>query len=134
MKATTEEQRKRCFDILVENGQRPLTDEFFYLEEDGEVTAVMGLVYCTGNKSAYLQIEPMWADNQYVAFQLYEEVMDYAMQAGGCLVIAQSDDKAVQNALERLGWTQINSDLKTYSKDLQWEAKQKSHSSTTPEM
>lgn len=108
---------EQCHSYLTKNKFTPLTDKFFYKEKDGEITAVAGLILCTGKTSCFARIEPMHSDNGE-GFELYNEIMEYLKSFEVAYVMATTGNIKLQSTLEKLGWKIYTKNFTEYIKKI----------------
>ena len=109
---------EECFSWLKERGYAPLTDRFFYKEEDGKLLTVAGVVICIGINSVYAQIEPMATEDTKASLEVYNEIIEYLKEHKVQYITAYSSYKRVHHALERKGWKIFTEDLKQFIKEI----------------
>lgn len=112
---------EECFNWLKNKGVTPLTDKFFYAEENGKITAVAGLIICTGKTSCFARIEPMFSDSIKASYDLYNEIMDHLKKYKVRYVSATTGNEKLQKTLHKLGWVEYTKNFIEYFKEIEYE-------------
>ncbi len=111
--AKTNEELQKCFNYLNSKGTIPATEELYYVERDGEITACSGLTVVP-------EIEPLQAENNIDAYSLFNYMLGVAESRarliGSKYITCCTNNIRAENIIKKYNFTFWTNKIKQFIK------------------
>lgn len=109
--AATEEDKNRVKEWLLSKGNAAVTNNLFYIEEDGEIKAAVGLTIVPA-------IEPLMSENKLYTYKLLQYIQGLAKGMGHDLIQAMTNNPKAQTGLIKDGFTVWTPSITQFLKEI----------------